>query len=154
MIAHVGIVDVQQMLVFIAHGERASRAHREHRFLAFHSFAHRVYIHFALLFGLPRQPIGNQRHTTTFLFRQQTHSITTGIHQLHQILTQLRIIIIGITPMEKGHKPMVLFLLMSMLLIPLFKGLEGIRRERAMLINAHHAVQHRFHRLQSQSKIG
>ena len=56
--------------------------------------------------------------------------------------------------MEKGHKPMILFLLMSMLLIPLFKGLESIRGERAMLVNAHHAVQHRFHGLQSQSKIG
>ena len=151
---HVVVVNLEQVLVLVAHGECAGGARREHVVARGDGLAHGRHVEFSLLLGLVAQSVGYECHTAALLLLQQAHAIAAGVKDLQQIFRQLREVVVGVAAVEVGHVLLVCLLLCRVLLVPLLEGLERVGREGAVLVDFQHAVHDRLHRLQSQGEIG
>ena len=121
---HVVIVDAEQVLIFVAHGECASGAGGECHATLLLSTTYACDVHLALLLGLCRLHVGYQSHAAALLLVEEVDAITHGIHYLHEVFTQLWIVVVGVATVEIAHLIAILALrLCSILAIPCLEAL-------------------------------
>ena len=58
-VAHVVVVDAQQMVILVTHSECACRTCGEYRMTLLYGFAHRGHVHLALSLGLLGHAVGD-----------------------------------------------------------------------------------------------
>ena len=156
LVAHVGIVDTEQVRIFIAHSEHACRRNSHNRAIVFvDRLAYRRHVERGLLLRLIDQSVGNQSHATALLLIKEMHTIAESVGYSHEILAELRIVVVDIATMEKADMLLKRILTrFGVALEPRFEFLSGIFRERAVTVDLKHAVHHHLHWLQAKREIG
>ena len=144
----------QQMRIFVTHGKGTGGAGREDHPALLSRLPDGVDVHFSLPASLLTESVGDQRHAAALLLLQQMDTIACCIHDLHEVLSQLREVIIDVTAVEIAYMfPVSVLLWGSIALEPGLELPAAVGREAAMLVNPHHAVEHRLDRFQAQGSI-
>ena len=153
-VLHVVVVDSEQMLIFVAHGECACAAGGERHPTLLLGFAYAGNVHLALLAGLRRLTVGNQRHAAALFAFKQLHTVANGVHYLHQVLRQLRIVVVGVATVEIAHLMSKLALCGSgVFAIPRFEALARVFGECGVRRDAEHGIHCSLHRVKLQRSI-
>ena len=83
------------------------------------------------------------------------HTIAESVGYSHEILAELRIVVVDIATMEEADMLLKRILTrFGVALEPRFEFLSRIFRERAVSIDFKHTVHHHLHRLQAEREIG
>ena len=83
------------------------------------------------------------------------HTIAESVGYSHEILAELRIVVVDIATMEEADMLLKRILTrFGVALEPRFEFLSGIFRERAVTVDLKHAVHHHLHWLQAKREIG
>ena len=83
------------------------------------------------------------------------NTITAGIHDLDEVLTQLRIVVVDIATMEITDKMLIVLLLsLSVTMEPSLELCATVSWELTVMIDLHHFVQHRLCGRQAQEEVG
>ena len=101
--AHVFLRQFQNVLIFVADGEAACGTGGKGYPTRFFRLADGINIDFSMLFGLVVEPVGYLCHTAAFFFVEQLHAIAHSIHDFHQILTELGVIVVHVAAVEIAH---------------------------------------------------
>ena len=156
VVADLGVVNLQQVFVFVAHGEGAGRACRENSLVAcIHCFLHRRDVEFPLFLSLAGESVGDKCHTAALLLFQEMNAVTARVHDLDKVLTQLREVIVDVAAVEVAHEAVeALLLRLGVTMEPRLKLCPRVGGELAVPVNLHHFVEHRLGRLEAEEEVG
>ena len=81
-------------------------------------------------------------------------TISEGVHNAHEVLAELRVVVVDVATVEEAHMVGVFCLVsFGVAMIPCLEFLRGVFWECAVGIDFHHAIENRFHRLQTERSI-
>ena len=153
-VPYIGIVYFKDVRIFVTHCEGTCRTCSEYRFSPSHCLADASEVEFRLFYSLILESVRDQGHTAAFLLLKKIYAISESIHDLHEVLCKLRIVVVCIAAMEIADLLCVCFLLLeSMSLEPCFESLSCIFRECPVVIDSKDTIHNGLHRLQSESKV-
>lgn len=86
VVAHLRVVDLQQVFVFVTHGKGAGRTRREHCFVVgIYGFLHRRDVELTLLLSLTGEPVGDECHAAALLLLQEMNTVPARVHDLYKV---------------------------------------------------------------------
>ena len=97
------IIDIQQVIIFLSHGEGAGASCGYDVHALGSGLSHCCHVGHPLSACFPWHAVGYLGHSTAFLSLEELNAISDGIHHLHKVLAQLRIVVVYITAMEETH---------------------------------------------------
>ena len=142
------------MSIFVTHCEGTCRTCSEYRFSPSHCLADASEVEFRLFYSLILESVRDQGHTAAFLLLKKIYAISESIHDLHEVLCKLRIVVVCIAAMEIADLPCICILfLQSMSLEPCFELLPCIFRKSPVMVDCKYTVHYSLDRLQTESKV-
>ena len=128
--------------IFVPEGEGAGRG-RCHDLQAFRGRgADDRHVVAGVARGLLRHAVGDHRDAAALFLVEQLHADAEGIEDLHQILAQLRIIVVDVAAVIVGDLLGEGGLGRGLALQPGLEAAAAVFRERAVLVDLHRAVEH------------
>ncbi len=122
-IPHLVVVLLQQVGVFIPQGEAAGGGGSQERHLVAKQAVFQLLdVEGRLLFGLVHEAVGNQRHAAALLPLEQLHADVHGVEHLHQLLAELRVVVVDVAAVEVGDLACKASLTRPLLLVPAAEG--------------------------------
>ena len=141
-VAHVGVVHAQQRRILVAQGHGAARRGGHHLEPAVHRLAQHSHVVLRVPRRLLRHPVGNQRDAAAFLLIQQLHAHPKGVEHPHQVLAQLRVIVVHVAAVEIGHLFGKCGLRLRLPLQPRLETLPAVAGEAPPVVDLQRGVHH------------
>ena len=153
-IPHLVIVLLQQVGVFVPQGEAAGGGGGQQRHLVAQQRVLKLPdVESRLLLGLVHEAVGNQRHAAALLPLQQLHAYVHGVEHLHQLLAELRVVVVDVAAVEIGYLALILGLGGLLLLVPAAEGALGIFGQVTVGGDPQRLVQHQLHGLEAGGEV-
>ena len=154
VVAHVGVVEVEQVGVFVAHREAACRRGGEHLVAARHGLADGAQVVLAVAGGLVDAAVGDLGHSAAPLAVEQPDAPAQRVEHLHQVLAELRVVVVDIAAVEIRHEFVeALLLLLGLAAEPRLEPHRRVLGERATAVDLQHLVHQEFHRLEAEREV-
>ena len=153
-IAHLVVVLLQQVGIFVAQGEAAGGGGGQQRHLVAEQGVLQLFdVEGRLLLGLVHEAVGNQRHTAALLPLQQLDADVHGVEHLHQLLAELRMVVVDVAAVEVGDLALEAGLTRFLLLVPAAEGALGVFGQVTVGGDPQRLVQHQLHRLEAGGEV-
>ena len=135
------VVHLQEGGVLFADGHRAGGGGGEDLESLVHGLLEDIHVVPGVLGRLPGHAVGDEGHAAAFLLVQELHAHAQGVHHLHEILAQLRVVVVHVAAVEVSDLLFELRLLLGVAFQPAFETTAAVFRESAVLVDGEGRVQ-------------
>ncbi|MNO77274.1 hypothetical protein D3C76_683770 [compost metagenome] len=148
------VVLLQQVGIFVAQGKAAGGGGgQQWHLVAEQGVLQLLDVEGRLLLGLVHEAVGNQRHAAALLPLQQLHADVHGVEHLHQLLAELRVVVVDVTAVEIGYLTFEAGLTGFLFLVPAAEGALRILGQIAVGGDPQRLVQYQLHRLEACGEV-
>ena len=94
--------------------------------------------------GIARHPVGYHGNAAAFFLVQQLYADAQGVEHLHQVLAQLRVVVVHVAAVEVGHLLRKRRLLLAASFEPALEAAAAVFGKGTPVVDFHRGIQYRF----------
>ena len=153
-VPHGGIVYAQQLRILVPEGEGAGGGGGDNLEPFLHGFPQYGHIVVGMGGGFLGHLVGDEGYAAAFLLLQQLYAHAQGIEHLHQVFSQLGVVVVHVAAVEIRHLLGEGRLLLTLTLEPEFKAASAVFGEGAVPVHGQEGVHGRFGDAHARDQVG